>query len=60
MCKGDRPATDADASVIDEQLMNRMEAGDFAETPSPRICAYVEGLRERWPDITEDDGDDSP
>ena len=58
--EGDRPATDADASAIYERLMNRMEAGDFVDPPSPRIRAYVESLLGRWPDITEDDGEDSP
>jgi hypothetical protein len=46
---GRRPESDEAASVAYEQLMDRMEAGDFDAEPSPRIRAYVEALLARWP-----------
>ena len=58
--EGARPESDKAASVVFEQLMDRLEAGAFDAEPSPRIRAYVEALLSRWPDITEDSGADSP
>ena len=55
--EGDRPVTDADALTVYQQVMDRMEA---AEPPTGRIRAYVSALLDRWPDITEDEGEDSP
>ena len=57
---GARPQSDSDASAVYERLMDRMEAGDAEAEPSPAIRAYVAALLERWPDITEDAGEDSP
>jgi hypothetical protein len=37
-----------------------MEAGEPEADPSPAIRAYIEALLKRWPDITEDAGEDSP
>lgn len=57
---GARPGSDADASLVYERLMDQMETGGSETDPSPAIRAYVEGLLERWPDITDDAGQDSP
>lgn len=57
--EGDRPASDAAAAEIYEQLMDRLEAGDQGP-PTERIRAYVSALLDRWPDIDEDGGEDSP
>ena len=57
---GARPRSDADASSLYEQLMERMEVGEPDVEPSPAIRAYVEALLQRWPDITDDAGEDSP
>lgn len=57
---GERPASDAAAAAVYEDLMDRMEAGEFEMEPSPTIRAYVEALLARWPDIDEDAGEDSP
>ena len=52
--------SDADASSVYEQMMERMEAGEPEVEPSPAIRAYVEALLQRWPDITDDADEDSP
>lgn len=39
--------------------MDRMDT-EFDAEPSSRIRAYVEALLARWPDISEDSGEDSP
>lgn len=57
---GLRPQSDAEASAVYERLMDRMDAGEPDAEPSPEIRAYVAALLERWPDITEDEGEDSP
>ena len=57
--EGDRPPSDAAAAEIYEQFMDRLEAGDH-EPPTERIRAYVSALLDRWPDIDEDGGEDSP
>jgi hypothetical protein len=57
--EGDRPGTDQAATEAFTELMNCREARE-AEPPSERIGAYVTGLLSRWPDITQDHGDDSP
>ncbi|MGF0115302.1 hypothetical protein ACQFYA_03105 [Promicromonospora sp. Marseille-Q5078] len=43
-----------------ERLMDQMEAADEEREPAPQIRAYVDALLARWPDITEDENDDSP
>lgn len=58
--EGTRPESDEAAGLLYEQLMDRMEAGHADAEPSPRIRAYVDALLARWPDITEDAGEDSP
>lgn len=57
--EGDRPGSDEAAAAVYKQLMDRMEFGDAAD-PSPAIRTYVEALLARWPDVTEDGGEDSP
>jgi len=57
---GEQPASDAEASAIYQRLMDDMESGVTDSPPSPRIAAFVEALLARWPDITEDGGEDSP
>ena len=57
--EGARPSNDEDASALYEELMDKLETGDFADpTPTPRIKAFVEALLAKWPDI--DASDDSP
>ena len=57
---GAPPQSDAAASSVYEQMMERMEAGEPEVEPSPAIRAYVEALLQRWPDITDDADEDSP
>lgn len=57
--EGARPPAASDASAINKLLMDRMEQGPHTE-PTPRIRAFVEGLLAKWPDITDDEGADSP
>ena len=57
---GAPPRSDADASSVYEQMMERMEAGEPEVEPSPAIRAYVEALLQRWPDITDDADEGSP
>jgi len=40
--------------------MDQMEAADEEREPAPQIRAYVAALLARWPDITDDENDDSP
>ena len=51
----------ADAAADDryEQIVAELESGQ-TQPPTPAIRAYVDALLERWPDITGDDGEDSP
>jgi hypothetical protein len=57
--EGERPASDEEAAAAFEELMDALEAGDF-DPPTPRIQAYVAALLARYPDLTTDDGADSP
>jgi hypothetical protein len=57
---GARPRSDADASSVYKQMMERMDGGESEVEPSPAIRAYVEALLQRWPDITDDAAEDSP
>lgn len=57
--EGPRPATEAEALATYRRIMDRLESGPAAE-PTPRIRAYVKALLHRWPDITEDGGEESP
>lgn len=57
--EGEQPADDLAAAELYEQLMDSLERHP-AEPPTPGITRYVAALLDRWPDITEDDGGDSP
>ncbi|MET8156139.1 hypothetical protein ABZT47_07185 [Sphaerisporangium sp. NPDC005289] len=57
--EGEQPADDEAAEVEYDAVMELMEE-DEAPVPTPRIRAYVEALLQRWPDITTDQGEDSP
>ncbi|MGW4637702.1 hypothetical protein ACWEN6_04195 [Sphaerisporangium sp. NPDC004334] len=57
--EGEQPADDKAAEVEYEAVMELMEA-DETPVPTPPIRAYVEALLQRWPDITTDQGEDSP
>jgi hypothetical protein len=59
--EGAQPGSNGEAAEIFERLMERRDAGAAGETePSLRIRAFVEALLKRWPDITDDEGEDSP
>ena len=58
--EGGRPSTDKAASQVYKQLVDEMDAGGTPAAPSPAIRAYVDALLDRWPDITDDGGEDSP
>lgn len=61
--KGERPASDEEAlktyqSLYDEWLARG--APNRSSAPVTEIAAYVESLLQRWPDISTDEGEDSP
>jgi hypothetical protein len=57
--EGERPASDEEAGATFAELMDALEAGEL-DPPTERIEGYVAALLARWPDITTDDGEDSP
>lgn len=57
--EGERPDGDIVALGVYEELMDRWQEGDAAE-PTSAIVAYVHALLERWPDISTEEGEDSP
>lgn len=57
--EGPRPADAAAADDRYEQIVAVLESGQ-TQPPTPAIRAYVDALLERWPDITDDGGEDSP
>ncbi|MEU8269590.1 hypothetical protein AB0B89_20825 [Sphaerisporangium sp. NPDC049002] len=57
--EGERPSTTKALAAKYEELMAYLEADD-SSAPTLRIRAYVEALLRRWPDITTDEGEDSP
>lgn len=57
---GERPSSDKAAAAEYERVMARFEAESTSPAPSPEIQAYVDALLSRWPDITDDSGDESP
>ncbi|MBF4769537.1 hypothetical protein ISU10_17350 [Nocardioides agariphilus] len=57
--EGAQPESDAEAAALFEDLMERRESGADSHEPSLRIRSYVEALLKRWPDITDDEGEDS-
>ncbi|WP_127480686.1 hypothetical protein [Nocardioides pantholopis] len=59
--EGPRPESDESAAICFAQLLDRPESDPHATAdPTPAIRAYVDALLARWPDITEDAGEDSP
>jgi len=58
--EGDRPSSDAHALEIYTALMNRYQGAGSASPVTPAIARYVAALLERYPDITGDDGEESP
>jgi hypothetical protein len=64
--EGDRPRNDADAVEIYQALVSKWLEGTGLDpevndpTPRPSILRYVDALLARWPDITTDEGADSP
>jgi hypothetical protein len=51
--EGERPATDAEAAIIFQDLADEADESDLA--PTPAIREFVEALVQRWPE-GEDDG----
>ena len=58
--EGTRPESDAAASVVYQELADRLESGDTGQPVTEGIRAYVDALLKRWPDITTDAGEESP
>ncbi|MFJ3229385.1 hypothetical protein ACIPJS_39760 [Streptomyces sp. NPDC086783] len=58
--EGDRPADHRSARRTLRDLYERYLDDEIEVAPSERITAYVAALLERWPDITEGDGETSP
>ncbi|MEH0985382.1 hypothetical protein [Micromonospora sp. CPCC 205556] len=57
--EGDLPADDGAAGVVYDQLYAAYMEGEELP-PTPRICAYVLALLERWVDMPYDEPDVSP
>jgi hypothetical protein len=57
--EGDVPRSEREAIAAYEAMIERYQDGEAVE-PTPAIRAYVEALLARWPDITDDGGEDSP
>jgi hypothetical protein len=57
--EGDVPRSDEEAVAVYQSMIDRYQDGGAVE-PTPAIRAYVEAMLARWPDISEDDGEDSP
>lgn len=62
--EGPRPASNEAALGVYRQLYSQLVGGAEAlrapVEPTPAIAAYVHTLLDRWPDITEDAGENSP
>ncbi|WIX78677.1 hypothetical protein QRX50_46315 [Amycolatopsis carbonis] len=58
--EGDRPPSDQAAGDAFGLLYERHIESDVQEPPSDRIRAFVSALLDRYPDISEQDGEDSP
>lgn len=59
--EGQRPADNQAAFAVYRQLMDEVKRlGGSLEPATPAIAAYVRALLDRWPDITEEAGEDSP
>jgi hypothetical protein len=57
--EGAAPRSDEEAIAAYGSMIERYEDGEAVE-PTPAIRAYVEAVLGRWPDITDDEGEDSP
>jgi hypothetical protein len=58
--EGQLPESHEAAAAVYQQLMERLEAGEADSAPTASIGAYVDTLLARWPDITANDGEQSP
>jgi len=58
--EGDRPASNEVAYATFQALYEKYVEAEEDIPPSPRLTAYVEALLARWPDITEEAGEESP
>ena len=58
--EGARPDSEKDALQMYESLYELYIDTDTPTPPSPAIAAYVAALLERYPDLTDDSGDDCP
>ncbi|WAL66482.1 hypothetical protein ORV05_01265 [Amycolatopsis cynarae] len=58
--EGDRPASDKAAADVFRLLCERHIESGSQEPPSDRIRAFALALLDRYPDISEQDGEDSP
>jgi hypothetical protein len=59
--EGQRPLNNHAALAVYTQWMDAVERlGEAPEPATPAIAAYVRALLDRWPDITEVAGEDSP
>lgn len=57
--EGEKPINDAEAMATYDELCEELDRRP--ELPaSPAITAYVADLLARWPDIMDEDGEDSP
>ena len=55
------PLSSRAAAETYEAVMDRLEAAYETEAePVPPITAFVEALTARWPDLSDDGGEDSP
>jgi hypothetical protein len=61
--EGKRPSDDEAGEML-ERLMDAAEARDESgmppEPPTPGIAAFMSDLLDRWPDIDQPDGENSP
>jgi hypothetical protein len=57
--KGPAPTDDDDAESTYEALMDEYQSS-AGEPTIPEISDFLDALLARWPDITEDGGEDSP
>jgi hypothetical protein len=57
--EGSPPPSNEAAMAIYTELIARLE-DDAVEAPSDRIRQYVDALVAKWPDMTDDEGTDSP
>lgn len=58
--EGERPRTDADAAEAFEALYAQHTDADPSPEPTPAIRRYVEALLASYPDLDDDNEDDTP